>query len=84
MEIIALFSIGETAYKINKYMISVGIINEHVCLEIGSPGLDTGNITMMVDIAVMHLDSRGPRSGEILPFLMTAVDCLEGFTYFCR
>jgi len=35
---------------------------------------------MMVDIAVMHLDSRGPRNGEILSFLMTAVDCLEGFT----
>jgi len=33
--------------------------------------LDTGNITMTVDIAVMQLDSRGPRSGEILPFLMT-------------
>jgi len=42
----------------------------HVHLEIGAPGLDEGNIKMRVDIAVMHLDSSGPRIGEFLPFFM--------------
>ena len=43
----------------------------HVHLEIGALGLDEGNIKMTVDIAVMHLDSSGPRIGEFLPFFMT-------------
>jgi len=42
--------------------------NKHVHCEIGAPSLDAGNITMAVDIAVMHLDSKGPRSSEFSPF----------------
>ena len=53
--------------------------NEHVHLEIGAPSLDAGNITMAVDIAVTHLDSKGPRSGEFLPFLMTDKRSIGGF-----
>ena len=30
--------------------------SEHVHLEIGALGLDTGNVTMIVDIATTHLD----------------------------
>ena len=56
-------------------------INKHVCLEIGTPGL---NIIMTVDIAITHLDSQGPRSDEILPFLMTDTKIYRLFGRFRR
>ena len=48
--------------------------NEHVCLEVGN----TGNITMLVDIAVIRLYTTGLRRGEFLPLLMTDQSFISG------